>query len=92
MRGPKFKRRHSLKRSPNDFLPRAVIELLLRDGNRSSLKVKRVISCVEILNAEGVLKQQQQDDRKRVEDEIIRKPNRIYWWEIAWVFRLPDVN
>ena len=39
-----------------------------------------------------VLKHQQQDDRKRVEDEIIRKPNRIYWWEIAWVFRLPDVN
>ena len=51
MRGPKFKRRHLLKRSPDDFLPRAIIELLLRDGNRSSLKVKRVIFCVEILNA-----------------------------------------
>ena len=38
------------------------------------------------------LKQLQQDDGKRVEDEIIRKPNRIYWWEIAWLFRLLDVN
>ena len=54
MRGPKFKRRHLLKRSPDDFLPRAVIELLLRDGNRSSLKVKRVIFRVEVLEAEVI--------------------------------------
>jgi len=39
-----------------------------------------------------VLKRRQQDDRKRVEHEIIRKPIRYIGWEIAWVFRLPDVN
>ena len=49
-----FKRRRSLKLSPNDFLPHAVIELLLRDGNESSLNFKREIFCVEVLDANEI--------------------------------------
>ena len=45
---------HSLKRSPDDVLPGAVMELLLRDGNRRSLKLKHVIFCGEILHAEVI--------------------------------------
>ena len=44
----------SLKRSPDDVLPGAVIELRLRDGDRSSLKLKRVIFRVEVLDAEVI--------------------------------------
>ena len=44
----------SLKRSPDDVLPGAVIELLLRDGNRRSLKLKRVVFRGEVLHAEVI--------------------------------------
>jgi len=38
----------SVKRAPDDILPHAVIELLLRDDNRPSTKLERVIFRVEI--------------------------------------------
>src|SRR6266851_2697535 len=41
-------------RPSNDFLPHAVIELLLRDGNWSSLNFERVIFCVEILDTNEI--------------------------------------
>jgi hypothetical protein len=44
----------SMKRAPDDCLPRAVIELLLRDGNRPSIKLERVTFRVEILDAEVI--------------------------------------
>ena len=49
-----LKYRLSLKRSPNDVLPGAVMELLRRDGNRPSLKLKRVIFRGEVLDAETI--------------------------------------
>jgi len=44
----------SPKRASHDILPRAVIELLLRDDNRPSIKLERVIFRVEILDAEVI--------------------------------------
>ena len=44
----------SLKGALDDFLPCTVIELLLRDGNRSSVKFERVIFRVEVLEAEVI--------------------------------------
>jgi hypothetical protein len=43
-----------MKRAPDDCLPRAVIELLLRDGNRPSIKLERVTFRGEILDAEVI--------------------------------------
>jgi hypothetical protein len=37
-----------------EFLPGAIIELLLRDGNRRSLKFKGVNLRVEVLDAEMI--------------------------------------
>src|SRR5260370_1890083 len=47
-------RGHSLKRSLDDFLPHAVSELLLGDRNRFSIKLKRVVFRVEILDANEI--------------------------------------
>ena len=44
----------SLKRSSDDFLPGAILVLLLRDGDRRSLKLKDVIFRAEVLHAEVV--------------------------------------
>ena len=44
----------SLKRAPDDILPRAVIKLLLRDRNQPSIKLECVIFRVEILDAEVI--------------------------------------
>jgi hypothetical protein len=49
-----YQRRRSLKLSPNDLLPGAVIELLLGDRNRFSIKLERVVFRCEILNAEVI--------------------------------------
>jgi hypothetical protein len=44
----------SLKRASDDILPRAVTELLLRNGNRLSMKLERVIFRVEILDTDVI--------------------------------------
>jgi hypothetical protein len=44
----------SLKRASDNILPPAVTELLLRDSDRPSMKLERVIFRVEILDAEVI--------------------------------------
>jgi hypothetical protein len=44
----------SLKRTSDDILPLAVTKLLLRDSDRPSMKLERVIFRVEILDAEMI--------------------------------------